>query len=80
MTHPVNNLKYYFLGDCSFSELSRSNKLILIALSAIMAVGMIFSYSLSAPWFITAGFFLLTLLPLLPIGKVFNTSVSKPHN
>jgi len=46
------------------------NKKILIALSAIAALGMLFAYLFSAPWLIIVGFFALALVPLFPLGKI----------
>lgn len=74
MTTSVSDLKFYFQGEVPFSELSRSNKVILIAVSTIMALGMIFAYSLCAPWFVTLSLFALALLPLFPIGKSYLTT------
>lgn len=44
-------------------------KAILIAISVLMALGMIISYAIGAPWLIMVGFFFLALSPLFPLGK-----------
>jgi hypothetical protein len=44
-------------------------KALLIAISILMALGMILSYSLGAPWLLIVGFFFLSLSPLFPLGK-----------
>ncbi len=44
-------------------------KAVLIAISILMALGMILSYSLGAPWLLIVGFFFLSLSPLFPLGK-----------
>lgn len=77
MSNSVSALNYYFQNEVRFSELSKSNKLILIALATIMGLGMIFSYSLGAPWYLTVVFFVLTLAPLFPVGKTYLVSPNK---
>lgn len=44
-------------------------KAILIAISVLMALGLIVSYAVGAPWLIMVGFFFLALSPLFPLGK-----------
>lgn len=44
-------------------------KAILVAVSAIMIVGMIVSYAMGASWLFTLLFFALALAPLFPLGK-----------
>ncbi len=53
-------------------QLSKTKQIILIALSTIMALGMILSYVFGAPWIITVGFFALTMAPLFPLWKIRN--------
>jgi hypothetical protein len=48
---------------------AKVKKVILIAISVLMALGMIISYSIGAPWLLIVGFFFLTLSPLFPLGK-----------
>jgi hypothetical protein len=48
---------------------AKVKKAILVAISVIMAIGMILSYALGAPWLLIVGFFFLTLSPLFPLGK-----------
>lgn len=52
-------------------------KAILIAVSTLMFLGMILSYAIGAPWFIIAGFFLLTMSPLFPLGKAVDDQRSR---
>lgn len=75
MTQAVNSLNYYFTEKASFTELSKSSKVALVAISALFTLGMILSFCLSAPWYITVGFFLLSLSPLFPLGKLFNNTI-----
>ena len=59
----ISNLKEYL------AKPGGVKKAIFVALSVIMALGMILAYSLGAPWFVIAGFFLFSLFPLFPLGK-----------
>lgn len=74
MTQPVNSLTYYFTEKTPYAELSQTSKVVLIALSTLFALGMILSYCFLAPWYVTVGFFFLSLAPLFPIGKLFINS------
>lgn len=47
-------------------------KFALIALSTIMALGMIFSYVAGAPWWMIFLFFVCTLAPLCPVNDLVN--------
>lgn len=49
---------------------------ILIAISVIMAIGLIISYVMGAPWFVPLTFFALALVPIIPLGTPFKESLS----
>ncbi len=53
---PISYLDHHQIKKCA-----------LIALAAVFAIGMIFSYALGAPWMVTLSLFALTLAPLYPI-------------
>ncbi len=58
-------------------QYSSLKKTALIALSLLMATGLILSYALGAPWFVMVGFFLLALSPLFPIGQAVDSQRSR---
>ena len=51
-------------------ELSTVKKGILVALTCLLVLGMVLSYALGAPWFVTVAFFASTLVPLFPLGRI----------
>jgi hypothetical protein len=55
-----------------FAKPGQIKKTILVALSVLMSLGMILSYAIGAPWLVIAGFFLLSLAPLFPLGRFGN--------
>lgn len=54
----------------SSCDLPKNQTKFLVAIAAIMFLGLVLSYSLAAPWLVPVGFFLLTLAPLFPLWKV----------
>lgn len=44
-----------------------------IAISCIMALGLVLSYALAAPWYTPLLFFTAGLIPIFPIWRVTNT-------
>ncbi len=64
----VSSNSVYILGSFSFDK-QKCHKIMKIALSILMGIGMIASYSVGAPWIITFGFFALIFLPLFRLGN-----------
>ena len=56
---------------------TKAQKGILVAISALMALGMVLSYAVGAPWLVILGFFLLSLTPLFPLGKAVDDQRSR---
>ncbi len=59
-------------------DTSQVKKWALIALSTILALGMIFSYMVGGPWLLTFFFFACALVPLLPLHKVIQAQNQPP--
>jgi len=68
---PVSANEYHFPDPV------KVKKAILIAVSVLMALGMIVCYAVGAPWLLTVTFFLLTLSPLFPLGKSIDDQRSR---
>ena len=64
----VSSNSVYQFGSLTIDK-QKCHKVMKIALSILMGIGMIASYSVGAPWFITFGFFALIFVPLFRLSK-----------
>ena len=68
-TTPISSSTPIRILGCEMDR-PRAKRWALIAVSMIMALGMIIAYAAGAPWLVILSFFALTLAPILSLHKV----------
>ncbi len=76
MISSVKNSCLTFFKE-TFADPDKRKQIALVAIAALMVLGLALSYFLGAPWLVTLGFFALVLIPVFPLWKVINPSCDR---